>query len=476
MLRGQSGGYVAQVNPRGQITGEYAQYRRDPVDGNSVVLTVSVDFQRDVIGIVERGIQLGFEYVEELNAEKRRKGEHIMHPRPPGAGAAVVLNPQTGEILAMVSLPGYDHRHFAEGISQAQLDAYLETNVPEEQRRHPLQNRCHALVFPPGSTIKPFMAATGLQEGKIKPDTKIRCHGWIEVPHTWDEIQRDKYYCHTRDATHGDLNVLESLAVSCDVFYYSVGAPNQKDERNIDLHYYLPNNPNPINFYGVGIEVINNYLGHFGFGQKTGVELLGEDEGLVPGSQWKEKTFPGDFWSVGDTIITSIGQGYDLVTPLQMCNATAAIANGGTLYRPTLVREVRDADDRVVSGLTPRVLRKLPIDRRHLDVVREGMRMSITDSRGLVSRTAQGVDRFPLPPNVDAGVKTGTAEYGRKDEVDELGRTLRAHAWCAAFAPFNNPQVCVVAFIEGGFGSAAVAAPVASGIINAYFARFGGQQ
>ena len=174
---------------------------------------------------------------------------------------------------------------------------------------------------------------------------------------------------------------------------------------------------------------------------------------------------------------------YVLVTPLQLCNATASIANGGTLYKPTLVHQVLDDQGQVVRGPQASVIRKLPLDRQNIDIVREGMRMNVTwhregdpRVRGLVApkfdekgNAIPGTERFPLPPGIDAGVKTGTAEYG--SEVDDEGLLLRAHAWCAAFAPYNNPEICVVAFVEGGSASATIAAPVANGMINAWFAR-----
>lgn len=464
-LRGQAGGYVAQVTARGQIAGEFTQYRRNPVDGKSVVLTVSTDFQRDVITQLQSGIDAAKKYVEDLNVQKRAEGKKE-HPLPPGTGAVVALDPQTGKILALVSLPSYDQRLFANGISQQQLDALLETNVPPEQRRYPLQNRCVANTFPPGSTLKTFMALAGLQEGRIKPDTKLKCLGQIDVPSTWDELQRNKYWCWTRDASHGEQEVRLALADSCDVFFYILGAPKQKDERGIDLHFYEPGNSTPLYFNGLGIDKINQYLTAVGFGAKSGIELSNEVAGLVPGPDWKQKTFPDNYWSVGDTIVTSIGQGYDLVTPLQLCNATAAVANGGTLYRPTLVHELLDSQGQTVKPFKPEVLRKLPVDRAHIEVVREGMRMNVTDPKGLVYQ------KFSLPSGIDAGVKTGTAEYG--DQFDEQGLALRAHAWTAAFAPYNNPRICVVAFVEGGSASATVAAPVAASVISAYFARFGG--
>lgn len=283
----------------------------------------------------------------------------------------------------------------------------------------------------------------------------------------------------------------EALATSCDVFFYNVGGPRQQDEAGEWTHYYQPGDPEKHWFNGLGINRINEFLRAFGFAETTGIELPEEIAGVVPGPDWKEVNYPGTYWSIGDTIVTAIGQGYDLVTPLQLCNATAAIANRGTLYKPTLVHEVLDDQGKVVRGPQASVIRKLPITPQNLDVVREGMRMNVDwhrpdpnlaqygiQVRGLVAPKfdAQGnpipdTALFALPNGLTAGVKTGTAEYGEADEVDDDGLLLRAHAWTAAFAPYNNPEICVVAFVHGGSASAAIAAPVARDMITAWFAR-----
>ncbi len=473
LLRGRAGSYMAKLNNAYRVVGEYPEFRVNPVDGHSVVLTIHTEFQREIIEILKTGIAGGNRHIEEFNETARRKGEK-QRPMPPGAGAAVVLNPRNGEVLALASWPSYDPRHFVApgGISQAQFDAYAETGVPLKQRRTPLMNRCFENAFPPGSTLKTFVAAAGLQDGRITAEGKIKCLGEIRVPNSGNEIGGQHFYCYTRDASHQDQDVRHALATSCDVFFYVLSVPKQKDMYNndLELHYYRPDSPDMQFFDGLGIERINHYLNAFGFGKPTGIELANEEPGLVPSPDWKEQ-YIGDSWAVGDTINTSIGQGYQRVTPLQLCNAMAAVANGGTLYKPTIVHQILDSQGRVVREMTPQVLGKLPIERPYLNVVRDGLKMSVFDPVGLVN-SARSPQGFPLPPNVDAGVKTGTAEYGDEDEKDELGRFLRAHSWCTAFAPFNDPEVCVVAFIEGGFGSAQVAAPVASALINAYFARF----
>jgi penicillin-binding protein 2 len=481
ILRGKRGKYVAKINAAGKIVGDYPGTRVEPVDGNSVVLTIPLDYQKEVIAILQRQIDAVQPYLEQQNETYRQDGRFDkVKPFPIKAGAAVALDPRNGEVLALGSIPSYDPNLFSEGITQAQFDVLLEKGVPEKEQRHPLINRAISYEVPPGSTMKTFIASGGLQGGAIQPDTKFKCMGHIEIEHTWS-YDRDKYWCWTRDESHQELDVREALATSCDVFFYNVGGPRQQDEAGEWTHYYQPGSPDKLWLNGLGIDRINEFLRAFGYGEKTGIELPEDVEGVVPGTDWKEKNFPGEYWSIGDTIVTAIGQGYDLVTPLQLCNATAAIANRGTLYKPTLVHEILDGQGNVVRGPQASVIRKLPIAPEHLDMVREGMRMNVywwrdNSVKGLVAPTIDaqnqaipGTELFPLPAGIDAGVKTGTAEYGT--EVDDDGLLLRAHAWTAAFAPYNNPEICVVAFVEGGSASATIAAPVANGMINAWFAR-----
>lgn len=490
LLRGRPGHYSAKVNALSKPIGEFPELRVNPVNGNSVVLTISTDYQLDVIKILQDGyngsggINNVEPYIKETNeANLRGNRPDRIKPVPPKAGAAVAIDPRNGEILALVSIPSYDPKLFAKGISQKDFDILLEKDIPEKQQRHPLQNRCIASNYPPGSTLKTFVATAGLQEGAIKHDTKFKCLGSIRVPPLGNELGGNHYYCWTRDETHKDLNVYEALATSCDVFFYNVAGPKQTDLAGLDTHYYQPNGGDPQWFNGIGINKLNDHLNLFGFGSKTGIELGDEVPGLVPGIAWKEQTFENDYWSLGDTLNTAIGQGYLQVTPLQLCNATAAIANGGTVYRPTLVRELLNDEGATIRGPQPQVVRKLSINRNLLEIVREGMRMNITWHRagepgvkGLVApdfdekgNVIPHTEQFPLPPGIDGGVKTGTAEYGT--DRDDEGLLLSSHAWCAAFAPYNNPEICVLAFIEGGSASAKIAAPVACGMINAWFAR-----
>ena len=495
ILRGRAGHYSAKVNALNKAIGEFTELRVNAVNGSSVVLSIPIDYQETVLKILQDGyngvggINNVEPYLKAKNAEAlTEKRPDRVKPIPPKAGAAVAINPRTGEILALVSLPGYDPKLFAEGISQKAFDVLLETGVPDKDKRYPLQNRCIASNYPPGSTMKTFVASAGLYTGKVKHDTKFKCLGHIRVPPGGNEIGGNSYWCWTRDAQHGDLSVYEALATSCDVFFYTLAGPKQQDAFGIDTHFYQPNGGDPQWFNGLGIDQMNEHLRLYGFGSLTGVELGDEIPGLIPGIAWKEQTFENDYWSLGDTLNSSIGQGYMLVTPLQLCNGTAAIANGGTLYQPTLIHEILDDSGKTVRSQQPKVIRKLPINRNLLEIVREGMRMNVTwhrqDGRpipyqvkGLVApnfdergASIPGSEQFPLPAGIDAGVKTGTAEYDQS-QVDDDGLLLKSHAWCAAFAPYNDPEICVLSFIEGGSASAAIAAPVACGMINAWFAR-----
>ena len=237
--------------------------------------------------------------------------------------------------------------------------------------------------------MKTFIAASEYKEGRFSP-IPFRCRGHIEIEETWS-YKRNLYWCWTRDEQHQELDVREALATSCNIFY-NVGGPRQQDEAGEWTHYYQPGNQEKTWFNGLAINRINEFLRAFGFAERTGIELPEDVQGIVPGPDWKEKNFPGEYWSIGSTIVTAIGQGNDLVTPLQLCNATAAIANRGTLYKPTLVHEILDDQGKVVRGPQASVIRKLPIAAQHLDAVREGMRMNVNWYRP-DPRTRQ--DRYP---------------------------------------------------------------------------------
>lgn len=230
--------------------------------------------------------------------------------------------------------------------------------------------------------------------------------------------------------------MVEAIAQSCDI-YFGLLAGGYGE------------------FEGLGQEALHDYAVYFGLGEPTGIDLPGESAGLVPDETWKRLTY-GETWVTGDTYNAAIGQGFILTTPLQMLNATAAIANGGSLYRPTVVREIRDAEGNVITPFTPHLVRKLPVSPDTIGMVREGMRAAVTHGTAMAANLG----------GVAVAGKTGTAEFpGQRDWEGNLP----THAWFAAFAPFDDPEIALVVFVEGGGEGSTVAVPIAAEILSQYF-------
>jgi len=408
-LRGRKGRRHIEVDVTGREIGIIG-VPVEPVPGHNLVLTIDVDLQAVAEEVLRKGLAAA-------------KSE---------SGVAIAMDPQTGEVLAMVALPSYDNNLFIGGISQ---EEYAELS---EDQRHPLVNHAISGQYPPGSTFKIVTAAAGLQEGIVDPYSLLFCPGTIWIPHRFapdDPDLAQPFNCWAKDG-HRSISIVEAIAQSCDI-YFGVLAGGYGE------------------FEGLGQEALHNYAALFGLGRSTGIDLPGESAGLVPDTTWKRLTY-GEAWVTGDTYNAAIGQGFILVTPLQMLNATAAIANGGSVYRPRIVREVRDTDGHVVSPFSPQLIRKLPISDETIGIVRAGMRGAVT--HGTAWQTSL--------PGVAVAGKTGTAEY--PGERDWEGN-LPTHAWFTAFAPFDDPEIAVVVFVEGGGEGSTVAAPIAAEILSHYF-------
>mgnify|MGYP005654829199 FL=1 len=342
----------------------------------------------------------------------------------------------------MVSLPTYDDNLFARGISQEDYERL--SNDPN----HPLMNHAISGVYPPGSTFKLVPAAAALEEGVVNRWTKLHCDGILWLPNERfpdDPKLAQPFYCwvHEFGHGHGDLSIVAGIAVSCDIFFYQIGGGYR-------------------NFQGLGLDRLVKYSQDFGYGELTGIDLAGESPGLVPDAKWKRLKW-SETWTTGDTYNMTIGQGFVLATPLQVLNATAAVANGGTLYRPQIVYQVTDTEGNVVREFQPEVIRQLPISEENLDIVRQGMEGAVQWG------TAQWADLW----EVSVAGKTGTAEYCDKypDCLDEKGRIKTLHAWFTAYAPADDPEIAIVAFVYGGGQGAESAVPVAADIIRYYFTR-----
>lgn len=446
VLRGRKGVREIEVNVNQREVREIAN--QPPLAGQNVALTIDTGLQMTVTRLLQDGI----------NAAHEKSHSTI------GGGVAVVQKVNTGEVLALVSLPSYDNNLFASGISQEDFDRL--NNDPN----NPMFPRAVNGTYPPGSTFKMITAAAGLQEGIINTSSTFNDPGHIDVPLTYDEATRNIYKCWKADG-HGALTVLQALQQSCDVFFYELAGPSQQDARGLFTRFYMPHDPKPYPFQGMGIDKLHKYMALFGLGTPTGIELPGEAKGVAPDPTWWAQQDPSNQWSLGDTLVSAIGQSYDLVTPLQLNNVTAAIANGGTLYQPQIVYQILDSDGgTVVQDFHSKVIRQITdvsnpggsVDAQNLAVVREGMRMAVDDVRvGTAHRTnLQGVH---------VAGKTGTAEIG--EAIDAAGHK-RANAWFTAFAPYEQPEIAVTVLIEAGDDSlegSTFAVPVARDIFKAYF-------
>jgi penicillin-binding protein 2 len=368
-----------------------------PSSGNSLVLWMDSDLQKKITEVLKQ----------------------VMANVGSTKAAAVALDPKTGGVLAMVSLPTFDNNLFNKGSDQEALNNLI--NDPEES----LYNLAILGQFPSGSTIKPFIASGALQENIISSTKKINCQGKITVQNVY---YPDITYTYEDLHVHGPTDIRKALAESCNVFFYTIGGGYGDQE-------------------GLGPTKIKKYLELFGWGQKTNIDLPGEKKGFIPS--------PDKNWTDGDTYHMSIGQGDVLVTPIQMAAAYLPIANGGKLLEPQMVQKIIDSKKNVVKELSVQVIRNNFISSDNLKIVREGMRQAVT---GENSPQASAMLLNSLP--VDLAVKTGTAETGKKDVFNN---------WITAFAPYDDPQIVLTIVFKDVQGLRGATVPAARDILQWYF-------
>ncbi|MDP2864576.1 MAG: penicillin-binding protein 2 [bacterium] len=347
--------------------------------------------------------------------------------------AAVALDPKTGGVLSLVSLPSFDNNLFQKGADPQVLQDLLED--PSELK--PFFNRVIAGRYLIGSTIKPLIASAALEEKIISPDKKINDNqGFITIPNPWDPssptIKKDWMI-------HGWTDMRKAIAESCNVYFYTVGGGYGDQE-------------------GLGPTRIKKYLQLFGWGEETGIDLPGEATGFIPDKEWKKETW-GQGWWDGDTYNLSIGQGYLEITPLEVATGLASIANGGKLFQPQVVQKIVDTSEgseKIVKEMRPEIIRENFIDPENLQIVREGMREAVTYGSSVILNS--------LP--VKAASKTGTAELG----CDSYGNCYY-HNWVTVFAPYDDPQIVLTIVIEDVKGMQAAALPVAKEVLEWYFTK-----
>jgi penicillin-binding protein 2 len=342
-------------------------------------------------------------------------------------GGLVALDPNTGGVLALVSKPGFDPNLFVDGIDP---ETWKSLNESPER---PMVNRVLRGIYPPGSTIKPFMALAGLELGLRKPEDSILDPGYFSLPNSRHRFRDWKA------GGHGVVDLRRSISQSCDVYYYTLA---------VDM----------------GIDRMHGYLAKFGLGEKTGIDLDGESSGLLPSREWKQRRWKQP-WYPGETVIAGIGQGYHLTTPLQLAAATAMLANGGKRIEPRLVQAVRDPLAHAWQLQPAGVSAQVAFNPANLELVRQAM-MDAMRPGGTASAAAAGA------PYTIAG-KTGTAQVvgikqGARYDASQLARRNRDHALFIAYAPVENPTIAVAVMVENGGHGGSTAAPIARAVFDYY--------
>jgi penicillin-binding protein 2 len=374
-----------------------------PKSGNTLILTLDLRVQKVL--------------------EEAMKGT----PENPVSGSVVAMKVHTGEIIAIASKPSFDSNLFAAGISRANWQKLMADEL------RPLQHRTISGQYPPGSTYKIVTALAGLEENIITPETKVYCPGYFR-------LGRGRYRCWKRGG-HGSVDLHKALVQSCDVYFYTVG--NR-----------------------LGIDKLYEYAKLLGLGDYTGIKLLGEKRGLIPSTKWKLAN-RNEPWLLGETISASIGQGYNLVTPLQQAKMMTTVANGGVLLKPYLVKKIIDPDGKVIKEFHAKVQRKIDIQPAHLELVREALLGVVNEPRGTGRRSRL--------KNIKVSGKTGTAQVVKLKVTEDIKKgekipyQFRDHAWFVAFAPYEKPEIAVSVLVEHGGHGGASAAPVAKKVLEAYF-------
>jgi len=395
-LHGLTGTEQVEIDAGGRAIRSLA--RSEPISGNNLMVTLDLKLQK----IAEDAFQ-------------------------DFRGALVAIDPSNGEVLALVSKPGYDPNLFVDGIDPQNWDAL--NNSPEK----PLNNRALRGQYPPGSTIKPFMALAALEYKKRTPEYSIADPGFYSLPGV-----PHRYRDHKKEG-HGYVNMHKAIVVSCDTYFYGLATE-------------------------MGIDSINRFLAQYGFGQPTGVDIEGELTGLNPSQDWKQKRFKQK-WYAGDTVSIGIGQGYLLTTPMQLAAATATLANGGVPVHPRLLKAVQDSKTQEMREIPSRDRDAVTVKPEHLALVRAAM-VDVTRPGGTAARAGANA-----PYTIAA--KTGTAQVigmkqGESYNEKRIREEHRDHALFIAFAPADDPKLAMAILVENGGHGGSTAAPIAREVFDYY--------
>ncbi len=448
VLMGQNGTRVVEVDNAGQeIRDLEAPVAATP--GNTVVLTIDTRLQAAAKAILQDELDYLNTWVGYIKSQN---------------GVVIAMNPKTGEILAMVSEPSYENSRLEKFIP-----AYYYYQLSEDSL-HPLLNHAVSAAHPPGSVYKMVAAVGALNEGVVTPEQEIQTPASITVIQKYSENEEGipREYINYQRVDHGQCNFIRAVALSNDIYFYKIGG-GYDDE--------VPNG-------GLGVWRAKEYAEALGYNRITGIELPGEVKGLVPDPTWK-RINKAENWSTGDTYITTIGQGYVLATPLQVLQSFAILANDGKYMQPTIIKEIRDSNGNVIKPFEPKLVWDITKDPL-IDVLDENNRPTgekkivqpwVVDyaQQGMRAVVEYGTASKPTTLgfyDVPSAGKTGSAEYC--DNVAQEKNLCQpeawpSHAWYVGYAPYDDPEIAIIAFVYNGTEGAATAAPIVGRVMKAYF-------
>ncbi len=434
-------GYLGEVTENELRSDQFEQYQPGDLIGKTALERQFEPYLKgtkgqrlvevDVKGKLLRELQMeparpGNKLYLTLDRELQRAADQVFADQ---SGAAVALDVKTGEILAMVSRPTFDPALFARGIASEEWRGLINDS------RHPLQNKVISGQYSPASTFKMIVALAAMRSGVAGKNRIVDCDGSLELGGA-------RFRCWKKDG-HGRSNMKKALRESCDVWFYQVGLE-------------------------LGIDKLSLAAKEFGLGAPVGYPLPGERSGMIPSQPWKRARF-GKPWYAGETVIASIGQGFVLATPLQLAVMTAALANGGKVMKPQLIKQIEDWQGQLLVQSQPEMIRQIEYSAAAWKAVKDGLIAVVNEPRG-TGRVAQ------LPEVVVAG-KTGTSQVVRRksdeeEELDEGGEVpyrFRPHALFVAYAPAEKPEIAVAVVVEHGQHGGSAAGPVAKAILSRYF-------
>lgn len=430
-------GYLGEINAGELRSGKYSDYRQGDYIGKFGIEKTYETFLRGTRGGRQVEVNASGQIVRVLKTVDATPGHNILLTIDMGlqkkaeqwlkgkAGAVVALEPSTGKILIMASSPSFNQNAFVSGLTQKEWNALVSNPMK------PMINKALQAEYPPASTFKIITAMAGIEEGVIDQETTATCRGYLRYGNR-------TYRCWKRGG-HGTVDVIRALAESCDVFFYQVG---QK----------------------LGVDRLAWYATASGLGSRTGIRLENEAAGLIVTSEWKKKRY-GVPWQGGETLSIAIGQGYTLVTPLQMAVFTSAVATDGVIMKPLILKSIETVEGKVIKKWQSKVVGRLPVSEETLDIVKKGL--------WDVVNTRKGTASLVRLKNIDVSGKTGTAQVvSRKDDTvadeEDIPDAFKPHAWFVAYAPSDNPTIAMAVFVEHGEHGSSTCGPIARELIKTY--------